>query len=69
MIRRAVLIDELDRRLGTVDVPDATFVIRHDGRFFIRNPHRVVRLRPNDRATLPIFEETEVYNRERLTPI
>lgn len=68
MMRRAILIDERDRRLGTVDVPDATLVIRHRESIFVRTA-RAVKLRPNDRAFLPVFEEVEVYVRERINPI
>jgi hypothetical protein len=68
MMRRAILIDERDRRLGTVDVPDATLIIRHRDSVFVRTA-KAVKLRPNDRAFLPVFEEAEVYVRERLNPL
>jgi hypothetical protein len=68
MMRRAVLVDERDNRLGAVDVSDATLIIRHDGAFFVRTGESV-RLRPSHRALAIVFEQTEIYVRERLEPI
>lgn len=36
MMRAAVLFDELERKLGKTMVPETTFVIQHQQRFFFR---------------------------------
>ncbi len=64
----AVLIDERDRRLGKLQVPDACFVVRHDGATFVRT-QRAIKLHHAHRAFAVVFEQTEVYVRERLEPI
>jgi hypothetical protein len=68
MTRRAVLIDELDKRLGTVMVSPATTVIKHNGAFFVRTGV-TVKLRPAHRALVDVFAQTEVYVREKLESI
>lgn len=65
MTRTAVLVDERDRRLGKVAVPETVFVIRHGGAVFVRS-ERGVRLSGGGIGV--VFEETEVYVRERLEP-
>lgn len=68
MMQRAVLVDERDRRIGTTNVSSACFVISHGDSTFVRTD-KGVRLRPADRALAIIFEETEIYVRNRLDPI
>lgn len=65
MSRRAVLIDEFDRRLGTLIVAQATTIIQHQGSFFVRT-EKSVKLRPNQTALAVVFEHTDVYVRDRL---
>lgn len=67
MTRRALLVDELDKRLGTVMVSPATTVIKHDGAFFVRTG-ATVKLRPAHRALVDVFALTEIYVRDRLDP-
>jgi hypothetical protein len=68
MMRPAVLIDETDRRIGKLMVGPACFVIRHQDATFVRTD-KVVRLHHSHRAMAVIFEQTEVYVRERLESI
>jgi hypothetical protein len=68
MMRRAVLIDDRDNRLGTVDVNDATFVVRHGGATFVRTDTGV-KLRPSHRMLAVVFQQTEVYVRDKLDAI
>jgi hypothetical protein len=67
MMRRAVLVNESDVRLGTVDVPSSCSVIRYGGGYFYRT-EKTVRLRPAHTAMAVVFDQTEVYVRERLDP-
>lgn len=64
----AVLIDERDRRLGTVPVNHACWIIQHYDRLFVRTT-KGVRLRPADRAFAIVFEETEPFVRNKLGEI
>lgn len=64
----AVLIDERDKRLGKVTVTSACHVIQHDGATFVRTP-KGVKLHHSHRAIAVVFEQTEVYVRERLEAI
>ena len=68
MKRRAVLINERDVRLGTLDVTPATSVVRYGGAIFVRTG-QTIRLRPAHRALVDVFAETEVYVREKLEPV
>lgn len=65
MSRRAVLIDEFDKRLGTLVVAPATTVIKHGDAYFIRTG-QTIRLRPAHRAFVDVFVQTDVYVRDRL---
>lgn len=65
MRRTVVLLDEIDRRLGTTEVPETVFVIQHAERFFVRT-EKGVRLGGGGIGV--VFRETEVYVRERLAP-
>jgi len=67
-MRRAVLINERDVRLGTLDVGPATLVVRHGGSTFVRTGE-TIRLKPAHRALVDVFVETEVYVRNNLEPI
>lgn len=64
----AVLIDEADRRIGKLTVGPACFVIQHGGATFVRT-ERAVKLHHTHRAIAVVFEQTEVYVRERLEAI
>jgi hypothetical protein len=68
MMRLAVLINERDVRLGAVNISDATAVIRHGGSIFVRTG-KTVKLRPNHRMLALVFEQTEIYVRDKLEPI
>jgi hypothetical protein len=68
MMRRALLINERDVRLGTVDVSPAIFVIRYGGATFVRTGE-AVKLRLAHRATVDVFAQAEVYVRDKLEPI
>jgi hypothetical protein len=67
-MRRAVLINDRDVRLGTLDVAPATTVVRYGGATFVRTGQSV-KLRPAHRALVDVFVETELYVREKLEPI
>jgi hypothetical protein len=67
-MRLAVLIDERDRRLGKVQVPESCFVILHHTAVYIRTD-KVVRLHHSHRAMAVVFEQTEVFVREKLEAI
>jgi hypothetical protein len=67
-MRRAVLVNERDVRLGTVDVGAATHVISHGGALFVRT-EKAVKLRPAHTALAVVFDQTEAYVRDRLDPI
>lgn len=62
--RVAVLLDERDRRVGSTIVPETVFIINHAGRFFVRTEKGA---RMSGGGVGAIFEETEVYVRERLS--
>jgi hypothetical protein len=66
--RTAVLIDERDRRVGKIQVPEICFVIQHNGCTFVRT-QKTVRLHHSHRAFAVVFDQTEVYIRERLEAI
>lgn len=68
MNRPAVLIDELDNRLGKLMVAPSCFVIVFQERTFVRTD-KAVKLHHSHRATAVVFEETEPYVRARLDPI
>lgn len=65
MKRTAVLVDERDRQIGKTSVPETTFVIKHADAIFIRTPKGV---RLSGGGIGVVFEQTEVYVRERLEP-
>ena len=67
-MRIAVLVDEMDRRLGNLTVVPACFVIRHGDATFVRTD-KVVKLHHSHRAMAIVFEQTEVYVRNRLETI
>lgn len=64
----AVLIDEMDRRIGKLTIAPACFVIRHGDAIFVRT-EKVVKLHHSHRAMAVVFEQTEVYVRDRLETI
>lgn len=66
-MRTAVLIDERDRRVGKLPVTDSCFVIRHNGAFFVRT-QTGVRLHHSHRALAVVFQQTEVYVRDKVEP-
>lgn len=66
MRRAVVLVDELDRRIGTTSVPETVFVIKHGDAIFVRTARGV---RMGGGGIGVVFEQTEVYVRERLDPI
>lgn len=68
MLKPAVLIDERDRRIGKLMVHETCFVIRHKTAIFIRTP-KAVRLHHSHRSMAIVFEETEVYVRDKLEAI
>jgi hypothetical protein len=68
MIKTAVLIDERDRRIGKLHVPQSCFVIQHDGATFVRT-EKTIRLHHSHRAFAVVFDQCEVYVRERLETI
>jgi len=61
--RTAVLLGERDERLGRTTVPESTFVIRHEGAFYIRTGNGV---RLPGGGIGVIFEQTEVIDRPQL---
>lgn len=67
-MRIAVLIDEMDRRLGKLTIAPSCFVIRHGDATFVRTD-KVVKLHHSHRAMAVVFEQTEVYVRNRLEGI
>lgn len=68
MMRVAVLIDERDRRLGKLQVSESCFVIRHNDAVFVRTA-KAVKLHHSHRVTAVVFEQTEVYVRDRLEAV
>lgn len=68
MTRRAVLVDECDKRIGTVNVTPAAMVIKYGDSYFVRSG-QTVKLRPAHRAFVDVFVETEVYVRNQLEGI
>lgn len=66
-MRTAVLIDERDRRVGKLPVADSCFVIRHQGSYFVRTD-KGVRLHHSHRALAVVFEQTDVYVRDKVEP-
>jgi len=67
-MRIAVLVDERDRRIGKLQVPEACHVVRHAGATFVRT-QRAVKLHHAHRSFAVVFEQTEVYVREKLEPV
>lgn len=65
MTRTAVLIDDRDKRLGRVRVPDLTFVVQHQGEIFVRTD-RGIRLSGGGIGV--IFQLTDPLVRDRLDP-
>lgn len=68
MLRPAVLIDERDQRLGKLMVHESCFIIRHNDAIFVRTS-KTIRLHHSHRAMAVVFEETEVYVRDKLEAI
>jgi hypothetical protein len=66
-IETAIIVDDRDERLGTLQVGPACFVLNYDGRYFYRTDKRK-RLMMHGTATGVVFEETEVWIRARLNP-
>ncbi len=66
MIRTAILYDERNRLLGKTSVADATFVIRHLGRFFFRTAEGV---RLSGGGVGVRFLEVEPLVRDKLEPV
>lgn len=64
----AVLIDEQDRRLGKIMVAPTCRIIRHAGATFVRTD-KAVRLHHSHRALAVIFEQTEIFIRDKLEAI
>lgn len=67
-VQIAVLVDENDRRLGKLAVAPIVHVIRYQGAIFVRT-EKGVKLHHSHRAIAVVFEQTEVYVRERLEEI
>ena len=63
MMRTVVLLDERDRPIGRAQVPELTFVIKHDDRFFVRTD-KGARLAGGGIGA--VFVETEVIIRNKL---
>lgn len=68
MRRVAVLVDERDNRIGKAVVSNATIIILHQDRLFVRTDKTV---RPNPRVNVMavVFEETEPFVRNQLEPV
>lgn len=66
-MKAAVLIDERDRRVGKLMVSDACFVIRHQDSFYVRT-QTGVRLHHSHRALAVVFQQTEIYVRDKVEP-
>ena len=66
--RLCVLVDERDRRLGRLMLPEACCVVAYAGRIFVRT-QKAVKLHHAHRAVAIVFEETEVYHRKTLDPL
>lgn len=64
----AVLVDERDRRIGKLVVAPACLVIQHKDATFVRTD-KAVRLHHSHRALAVVFDQTEVYVREKLEAI
>lgn len=63
MMRTAILVDDFDKRLGSVSVAETTFVIKHGDGFYVRTP-RGIRLAGGGIGV--VFEPTEVIERNKL---
>ena len=68
MVQIAVLVDGRDRRLGKLRISTSCFAILHEGAIFVRTG-KMVRLPPGQRTPAIVFEETEVFKRDKLEPI
>lgn len=68
MMRLAVLVDESDKRLGTLTVGPSTFVISYRDAIFYRT-EKVAKLHHSHRVMAIVFEQTEIFNRNHLAPI
>lgn len=64
----AVLIDERDRRLGKLMVASTCRIIRHADATFVRTD-KSVRLHHSHRALAVVFEQTEIFIRNKLEAI
>lgn len=65
--RAAVLFDERDNKIGKVMVRETTFIIKHNGAFFVRTSDGI-RLTRDGVGMGAVFRQTEVFVRERLEP-
>lgn len=65
MTRTGILVDESDRRLGSVRVPETIFVVKHGDDLFVRTGEGI---RLGGGGIGVIFRATEVFVRERLDP-
>lgn len=64
---RVILLDSMDRRIGTVKTYDRCQVIRHAGAYFVRT-QKTERLRPDHPETAIVFEQAEIFVHEHLEP-
>jgi hypothetical protein len=67
-MRTAVLIDERDRRIGKLMVPESCFVIKHNDALFVRT-EKAIRPNPRLNAIAVVFEETQPFIRTKLEAI
>lgn len=67
-MRPAVLVDEADNRIGKLMVGPACFVIRHRDAVFVRTD-KAVKIHHSHRALAVVFEQTEMYVRDKLEAI
>ncbi len=65
MTRTGILVDETDRRLGAVRVPETIIVVQRGDDLFVRTGEGI-RLRGGGIGI--IFRATEVFVRDRLDP-
>jgi hypothetical protein len=65
--RTAVLLGERDEKVGKTAVPDTTFVICHQGDYFVRTAEGM-RLTRGGVGVAAVFRLTEVFVRDRLDP-
>jgi hypothetical protein len=69
-VKTAVLVDELDKRIGKLQIPESCFVIQHAEATFVRT-EQYVRLYPRQRSggVAVVFQQTEPFVRARLEAI